>query len=142
MKEIITDLSSKKELKGLDEFFQEFLKKELKHNRELKKLINLPIKELKKKKTYKEFLKKSRSEARRIYGMFFDESYNKKEKYLQEYKKTRNPEFLKKILELHKSSKERMGFYKEFYNEIFKKVGKINTVLDLGCGFNPFSYNL
>lgn len=142
MKEIINDLINKKELKGLEEFFQDFLKKELKHNKELKKLIDLPIKELKKKKQYKEFLKKSRSEARRIYGMFFDEHYTKKKKYLIEYERSKNPDFLMKILELHKSSKERISFYKEFYDEIFEKVGNVNTILDLGCGFNPFSYHL
>ncbi len=142
MREIINDLTSKKELRGLEDFFNEFLKKELKHNFELKKLINLPIKQLKKKKIYNEFFKKSRSEARRIYGMFFDKNYNKKEVYLQEYEKTKNSELLNKILELHKSSRERLDFYETFYNEIFKKIGKVETILDLGCGFNPFSYNL
>jgi len=142
MLDIIKDLSSKKELIGLEDFFENFLRKELKHNIELKKLIKLPIKQLKKKKIYKEFLKKSRSEARRIYGMFFDKNYNKKEVYLQEYEKTKNPKLLTKILELHKSSKERLSFYEDFYNEIFKKIGSVETILDLGCGFNPFSYNL
>ena len=59
MLDIIKDLSSKKELIGLEDFFENFLRKELKHNIELKKLIKLPIKQLKKKKIYKEFLKKS-----------------------------------------------------------------------------------
>lgn len=44
------------------------------------------------------------------------------------------------ILKTHKSTKERYDYYKEVYSRIFKKTGKITSVLDLGCGVNPLSF--
>ena len=42
------------------------------------------------------------------------------------------------MLVAHMSSKKRN--YKEFYEEIFSVVGKVGSVIDLGCGVNGFSY--
>ena len=44
-----------------------------------------------------------------------------------------------KLLGLHASTKERLPFYEDFYDFIFDHSGAVNKVLDLGCGFNPFS---
>ena len=43
------------------------------------------------------------------------------------------------LLKLHSSTQERLPFLHEFYDYIKSVVGEINSVLDLGCGFNPFS---
>ena len=43
------------------------------------------------------------------------------------------------ILKLHASTRERLPYYKEFYDFIENTTGNIETILDLGCGFNPFS---
>lgn len=46
---------------------------------------------------------------------------------------------LKEILESHASTKERLPFYRELYLKIFSVTGKPASILDLGCGLNPFS---
>ena len=48
-------------------------------------------------------------------------------------------ETLKKILSLHASTKERLNNLSAFYRFIFDSIGSVNTVLDIGCGFNPFT---
>ena len=44
------------------------------------------------------------------------------------------------ILRKHISTKERLPFYQEIYNRIFKKFKKL-TLIDLGAGINGFSYS-
>ena len=46
---------------------------------------------------------------------------------------------LEELIDLHVSTKERKNHYSEFYGYVFETVGKPNSVLDLGCGFNPFT---
>ena len=43
------------------------------------------------------------------------------------------------VLKLHMSTLERFGFYSEFYKEIFEVTGIPSSILDLACGYNPFS---
>ena len=42
------------------------------------------------------------------------------------------------LLKAHMSSKKRD--YEKFYDEIFSCVGRVESVIDLGCGVNGFSY--
>jgi 16S rRNA (guanine(1405)-N(7))-methyltransferase len=44
-----------------------------------------------------------------------------------------------KILALHASTKERQPHLAEFYDFIFSHTNPPQSVLDLGCGFNPFA---
>ena len=46
-------------------------------------------------------------------------------------------EILKPILAIHNSTKERLNILENFYKEIFNITGKPNSILDIGCGFNP-----
>ena len=46
---------------------------------------------------------------------------------------------LEQILRLHSSTKERLRTLSDFYQFIFDNIGKADTVLDIGCGFNPFT---
>ena len=43
------------------------------------------------------------------------------------------------LLSLHASTKERLPHYGNFYAFLSQHVQKIETIMDLGCGFNPFS---
>lgn len=45
----------------------------------------------------------------------------------------------RRILELHASTRERMGLLDEFYESIFAITGLPGRVLDVGCGLNPFA---
>jgi 16S rRNA (guanine(1405)-N(7))-methyltransferase len=42
------------------------------------------------------------------------------------------------ILESHISTRERIPFLDVFYQEIFTRVGKPQSILDLACGYHPF----
>jgi 16S rRNA (guanine(1405)-N(7))-methyltransferase len=42
------------------------------------------------------------------------------------------------ILDSHVSTKERLLFLESFYQEIFARVGKPDSILDLACGLHPF----
>ena len=46
------------------------------------------------------------------------------------------------LLALHASTKERLPHYAEFYNFIFEHTGLVESVMDIGCGYNPFSIPL
>ena len=48
-------------------------------------------------------------------------------------------EIINKLLKLHASTSERLPYYGDFYDFIFNCVGTADKILDLGCGFNPFS---
>jgi len=43
------------------------------------------------------------------------------------------------IMRLHASTNERLDILDEFYNFIFDITGQAESILDIGCGFNPFS---
>lgn len=45
-----------------------------------------------------------------------------------------------RILESHASSRERMPLLDAFYGQIFSVTGKPASILDLACGFHPFSW--
>jgi 2-polyprenyl-3-methyl-5-hydroxy-6-metoxy-1,4-benzoquinol methylase len=51
---------------------------------------------------------------------------------------------VREVLESHRSTKERLGFYKELYSKIFSSslLSSKPRVADIGCGLNPFSYLL
>ena len=44
-----------------------------------------------------------------------------------------------KLLKLHSSTNERLPYYNDFYDFVFSHIGAVDKILDLGCGFNPFS---
>ena len=44
-----------------------------------------------------------------------------------------------RVLRLHTSTRERLPHYEKFYSHVFSQTGETRCVLDLGCGFNPFS---
>ncbi len=139
LKEKILD---KKELRSLDkEFLQGFFEEEISRNKKLfeaveRKGFNERSKE------FKELKKIIRKRLREVYGVFTDNplSKEKKEKLLEELKEPGTEEkAIKKILEAHLSSKERLPYYGSLYGALFAEE-KPNKILDLGCGYNPFSY--
>ena len=74
---------------------------------------------------------------------FLKKKYGKKyKKVLRELldahisKKIKYKSFLD-LLKLHKSSRERLMFYDKFYREVEEFIEDV--IIDLGCGFHPFS---
>lgn len=141
---------SKRELHSIDsEIFEKIFEEEKKTN---KKLYNIIVEKKfnEKSKEFKEFVKIVRKRLREIYGVFFKEalSKQKKEKILQHLKEainTKNNEMeksiIKSIFSSHLSTFERKDHFRILYNKVFELTGKPKAILDLGCGYNPFSYD-
>ncbi len=49
-------------------------------------------------------------------------------------------EACRRILSAHASTRERLPILEAFYRGIFEAVGKPDTILDLACGLNPFTF--
>lgn len=49
-------------------------------------------------------------------------------------------DLIRSVLETHSSTRERMPFLEEFYKDIFKVTGDVESLLDIGCGLNPLAF--
>ncbi len=133
MKELIKKIKEKKELKNVNnKYIIDIVNLVLKQNR---KLIKAFEEKRIRSKEYKEIIKKVREKLRLEYGMF-SEDLSKREKILSCKHKNLSDE----LLEIHKSTKERINIYPFIYQKIFSITGKPKSILDLGCGMNPVSY--
>jgi 16S rRNA (guanine(1405)-N(7))-methyltransferase len=73
--------------------------------------------------------------------VFFTSKYQaKKHEYVQELITKNSEQSRQDLLLLHRSSAERLGEYPLLYQQLFSITGIPNSILDLGCGFNPFAY--
>lgn len=97
----------------------------------IKRVIN---EESVKYKKYKEQLQAVKTRLHIIYGAFI-----KTKNYDEAYKLLDNNDDLREILKLHTSTAERISIYQDFYNFIFDNTVNVKKVIDLGCGFNPFT---
>lgn len=139
---IIKDILAKKELGNLNEdFVLEKLSLFLEKHKEIKeKLEKIEYSKFRRSKEHEEIIKKIRAKLREVYGVFIQESYNKRFKFLEELKKNPSLENHNKILALHKSSQERLPYYPIIYKKIFEVTGTPKKIVDFACGLNPFSY--
>ena len=118
--DIIVKIKQKKELKSLsNEFVKQYIQDYKKQNPRLD-LSNPKAKE------YKLAVKEIRAKIRKVYGLFRTETHLETLDY-------------KKVLTFHASTKERLLDYLKLYKKIFDITGKPKTIIDLGCGLNPFS---
>jgi len=143
-KEIVDSIISKiKKRKGLenvdDELVQEKIVDFLKKNgKALKKLSQAEdFSKLTKSKEVSAIVKQVRAELRPIYGLFIEENISG----LRDLIKAESVH-LHQILKFHVSSRERIEFYEDFYRKIFHITGKPNSIIDIACGLNPFSFEL
>ena len=99
--------------------------------------------ESEKYKKDKEIIKAVKNRLHTIYGAFFLENSVKIAEDLIDNDKDDilSAPVSEKLMNLNTSSKERLSFIKELYRFIFNTVAdeNISTILDIGCGFNPFS---
>lgn len=141
LKWLIEDIRSKK-LVNLDKEFIEYqIRKVIYINTKvIKKILGAKKhSELRRSSKYKKFIKEIRRSCNIAYGMFITKEYKKLNFYLNELEK--NPDSLeihKKVLSLHKSTKERLNNYKKIYKRILDT--KTKSILDIGSGLNVFSY--
>lgn len=123
----IEDVKRKKELDKLDD---QFVSQIIKDYFKEKKLETQNPRSGK----YKKAVKEIRAILRRKTGVFLPNADITLPKSLQD----RAGHI--KVLEKYPSTRERIGIYKELYKKIFAITGKPKKIMDLACGYNPFSY--
>jgi len=84
----------------------------------------------------KDIIKAVKNRLHTVYGAFLNENSVKIAEDLID-----NIENTEKILNLNTSLRERLPFIKDLYKFIFDTIPDKNiiSILDIGCGFNPFS---
>lgn len=145
MNPLVKDVKRKKEFSHLsDGFVEKYVSQFLSDNPGVKKALEEKGYD-ERTTAYKKAVKEVRAKLRTAYGMFRTESREEERKRMEEYLEApeeKKEESLQRLLDTHRSTKERAGQYKELYEKIFSLTGTPRHVLDLGCGFNPFSYAL
>lgn len=130
MESLVEEIKEKKELKLLDSDFVGSITKEVLANRKVN---------LEKKSERKKIIKEVRGILHSVYGVFKKSKFSKREKLLKELTGLDDIETHKKILDLHRSTTERLPYNEFVYNTIFRITGKPEKIMDLGCGLNPLS---
>jgi 16S rRNA (guanine(1405)-N(7))-methyltransferase len=92
----------------------------------------------------KKAVKAAKNKLHQVYGAYFEKmNIYKIQKRLNGLSKNSDTETLKatakEILKYHTSTSERIPFMKQFYIDLFKRIGKPRRVLDFCCGLNPFA---
>ncbi|MCL2361974.1 MAG: hypothetical protein FWC73_09205 [Defluviitaleaceae bacterium] len=87
-------------------------------------------------------LKAAKRKLHQAYGAYTQDNGYKKAGKLLDNMNEGIPSTAQDLLALHASTKERLPYYKEFYEFILENTGPIESILDIGCGYNPFSVPL
>lgn len=143
---LVSKIIEKKELNNLN---KDFIEKELAlfilENKvlysKLKEKFFLSKKKLPKSKEFKKIIKSMRSRLRELFGVFYLRGFENTEQLINSITDDNMENIAFDLLKFHRSSKERLRDYEEIYNKI-QSITKITPkiVLDLACGYNPFSY--
>lgn len=107
-----------------------------------KTILEIVKAELPKHKKEKTLIKSVKNKLHQIYGAFLSEKNIREINSLLdilEADKQRLKEISRKILLLHRSTRERIDFYEDLYKEIFNLTCKPKSILDLASGLNPYS---
>jgi 16S rRNA (guanine(1405)-N(7))-methyltransferase len=143
IKNFVKAIKDKKSLRNLDNnFIEKLVQDYLKNNKKIRKRLfehNKPLKS----REFNVLLKDIRRKLHEIYGVFNLSSPSLVSLRKKLKGKKINEEAIKehrKLLECHKSSKERIDDYGFIYNKIFSVTGTPKSVLDLACGLNPLSF--
>jgi len=136
---LVADVKVKPELNSLDDkFVKEHLIKVM--ERESRKTNQLAENFTHKSRQYREIVKLVRGDLRRVYGLFRDKKPLNDDLFNDFCKSPQDIRKARRVLESHSSTKERLNFYDKLYGKIFSITGKPKSLLDLGCGINPFSF--
>ena len=92
----------------------------------------------------KTMLKNVRKKMHNIIAPYLgDPNYSESIPLLEKAYISKNADTIKqiciKILDQHASTRERAPYLKDFYYQLFNKIGKPGSILDLACGLNPIS---
>ncbi len=147
--ELIAVIKAKKEISTVEEeWIQEQIIGLLEKQKKIKEKIHATksFAQFSRSKEYEYLLKTIRAKLHAVYGTFqrqITQRYDLFEQLKQAYKENDPEKILtlhEQILLTHKSTQERLPIYTSLYPRLFAKIGIPKTILDLSCGFNPFSY--
>ena len=129
MQALISKVKEKPSLKNIQD---SFIKKHIQN------YIKLHNPDLTKKAQKTKLIKEVRRKANIAFGMFQTKESKNLPSLLKKLKQHPNSlEIHNQILKTNKSSKERLENYQLIYKKI---ITNEKSILDLGCGLNPFSY--
>jgi 16S rRNA (guanine(1405)-N(7))-methyltransferase len=136
-------VKDKQELRGIDPAFVE--KHVLDYIRQHDEFVDKyeqarDVDQFTRSKEYDAMLKEVRSLLRDVYGMFIMDDYDDMEDALDALREDQSLANHCSLLGMHRSSKERLPFYEKIYDQLFDITGQPDSVMDLACGLNPFSY--
>lgn len=103
-----------------------------------KTIENLVEQETPKYKKNKDIEQSVRTKLHLWAKMFFSD-FNKSKKALINGENI-DREFYLQVLKRHCSTAERYDFLEEFFVDILSQCKDIESIIDIGCGFNPISY--
>ena len=91
---------------------------------------------------YKKIIREIRGSLHKMHGSFQTTKRSKRVEYLEQLATNKEDVLTvhENILATNRSTKERLPLYPQLYKKIFAITGKPKTILDLGCGLNPFSF--
>lgn len=140
IKLLLNEIKQKKQIESLeDSYVLDKINSYFLTNGDIRKKLEIDFKikgeKIIKSKKFKQILKDIREIIGQVYGQFLTNEFLKKKKILESEDNINN------LLKLHKSTRERIDFYTEIYNKIFKFY-KPKKIADLACGLNPLSYYL
>ncbi len=139
---LIAEITQKRELREINqEFVKQQLASYLRQNQ--KAVLFLSKGGSSRSAQYNSIVKEIRAQLRKVYGLFrIEEEAHERKELVATLGKTppsKQKEIIQKILSTHSSTRERIPFYEQLYSRIFQITGIPTTILDLGCGVNPFS---
>ncbi|MBI4151342.1 hypothetical protein HY496_00085 [Candidatus Woesearchaeota archaeon] len=96
---------------------------------------------------YKKIVKEMRANLRKLYGLFrIEQRSNDQAEFLKMFARAKTAAEKRKVLDLllstHSSTKERLPSYEKMYRRLWQVTGTPASIIDLGCGLNPFSIPL
>ena len=104
-------------------------------NKTIEKLIEQETPKYKKNKDIEQSV---RTKLHLWAKMFFSD-FNKSKKTLIDGENL-DRDFYLQVLKRHCSTAERYDFLEEFFDDILSVLGDVESIIDIGCGFNPVSY--
>ncbi len=143
--QLMEDIKQKKELREINHEFMreqlfEYLKTDAKAVRFLQQKPNW------KAAYYKIIIKRVRERLRRFHGVYRAASQSRQRNDLLEQlvnaPLAKSLPLINEILVTHPSTQERLSFYPRLYHQLFHSTGKPASIIDVGCGLNPFSIPL
>ncbi len=152
--ELLDDICRKKELQSISrDFVRDTLYSFLQQHPSCVDFLKDRKEPQRRSEKYHAAIKAVRKELRKVYGVFrVEEEAQRRRELFAQYQQHLSisgkssgkniKDCLLQILATHSSTRERLPWYPQLYRKLFSLTGKPLSIIDLGCGINPFSFPL